>query len=441
MNYALKKHYALCIMNYALNKHYALCIMNYALIVLALQGCRKMEIDTAQWKEIVQSNYLVDTVDIYHEWDLLQTRALTIKADLDDPDLERVQILNGNPYETEGVEILTERFVKYGQTVNPIFHVPFVERDYYAAAVTAQGQYTVVPFNSSNVASFANNSKAVATGVLNRPIYQTYTYLFEEDFPLPGDFDFNDVVLRISQQAVNDSTLKLKVTLSAVGAAKQVGGAIRMPNIPYDMVKRVAIEEGIRFDETLTTNRYYIDNDKVYVSGRDGSTVINLFDDAHWSLLPKEEYGQVVRMFYNTRKFEVKNESTKVPEQSRTYIIYLKSGLAASYLELPDIDPFIIVNNNGLCTEVHTYKYKYDEAIWHYTNGPSAEDDHVPWALLIPDGQFHYPVEAMFIGRYRNGESTGAYSRSNHSFGEWGRDHDKARDWWLYDYASKAQVY
>lgn len=411
------------------------------LSLFAITGCRKMEIDTAQWKALVQNNYLVDTVDTYHEWDLLQTRALTIQADFYNPDLERVQILTGNPYAEEGVEIVTERFVKPGETVNPVFHVPFIDKQFYAAAVTTQGQYTVVPFGEDNTANFSNPNKSISTGILNRPTYQTYTYLFEEDFPLPGDFDFNDVVLRISQQAVNDSTLKLKVTLSAVGATKQVGAAIRMPNIPFNKVKRVAIEEGIRFDEGLTTERYFIDNEKVYVEGHDGNLVINLFDDAHWCLLPKEEYGQVVRMFYNTRKFEVKNESTNVPEQSRTYIIYLNSGINASYLELPDIDPFIMESGTGLCYEVHTYKYKYDEAIWNYSNGPTADDDRVPWALLIPDGQFHYPVEAMFIGRYRNGEVTGAYSRVGHSFGEWGRDRNKSLDWWLYDYANKAQVY
>ena len=410
-------------------------------LICSFVGCRKMEIDTGQWKVLVQSNYLVDTVDMYHEWDLLQTRALTIKADLYAPDLERVQILSGNPYEQEGVEILAERFVKPGETVNPIFHVPYVDLDYHAAAVTTQGQYIVVPFNGSNVASFGNSNKNISTGVLNRPVYQTYTYLYEADFPLPGDFDFNDVVLRISQQAVNDSTLKLKVTLSAVGATKQIGAAIRMPNIPFDKVKHVAIEEGIRFDEGYTTERYFIDNEKVYVEGHDGKLVVNLFDDAHWCMLPKEEYGQVVRMLYNTRKFEVKNESTNVPEQTRTYIIYFNSGINASYLELPDIDPFIMESGSGLCYEVHTYKYKYEEAIWNYTNGPTADDDRVPWALLVPDGQFHYPVEGMFIGRYRNGEVTGAYSRSSHSFGEWGRDHSKALDWWLYDYATKAQVY
>ena len=144
-------------------------------------------------------------------------------------------------------------------------------------------------------------------------------------------------------------------------------------------------------------------------------------------------------MYYNTRNYEVKNESVNMPTVSRTYNIYLSDNVDASFLQLSDIDPFIMVNNDGLIVEIHTFSYKYSEAIWHYTNGPGSEDDMVPWALMVPDSHFQWPVEGMFMGRYRNGESTGAYSRYGHSFGEWGRDHTRAEDWWTYP--SQAQVY
>ena len=119
----------------------------------------------------------------------------------------------------------------------------------------------------------------------------------------------------------------------------------------------------------------------------------------------------------------------------------MKDDNDVSYFMLSDLDPFIIVNNNGLNTEVHTYVNKYTEAIWHYTTGKSSKEDHVAWALLIPDASFHYPIEGNPIGRYRNGEIYGAYSRYNHSFGQWGRNCQSSLDWWHYDYATKAQVY
>ena len=409
-------------------------------VVVALSSCRKMEIDAEQWREIVQTNYLVDSVDQQHTWNLLKMRALTVSVLIDDPDVTHVQILDGNPYSTEGVEILADRFCSNGQTVSPTFSVPVTTTEFWAAAVTSQGRYYVVPFGTATSALIGGPGTR-SNGILNRPKPQTFTYLFEEDYPLPGDFDFNDLVLRISQQPKNDSVLKLTVTLAAVGATKQLGAAIRLPQLRYTDVSRVTIDEGARFDEGFPNQRYFIDNDQVLVEGRDGSAVICLFDDAHWCLNRNEQYGQVVRMFYNTRNYEVKNESSTVPTVSRTYNIYLRNGLDASFLQLADIDPFVIESNGGLTVEVHTFTYKYTEAIWHFTNGSGGEDDMVPWALMVPDAEFHYPVEGMFLGRYRDGESTGAYSRTGHSFGEWGRDHTKSLDWWQYSNATRSQVY
>jgi LruC domain-containing protein len=249
------------------------------------------------------------------------------------------------------------------------------------------------------------------------------------------------MVLRISQHAVNDSVLAVKVTLAAIGSTKQLAAAIRLPQIKFEDVKGVSIEEGTRFDQGYSTDRYFITND-VATNAFDGSTVINLFEDAHWCVNSKESMGQVVRMRYNTYKFDVVDEAARVPVISRTYRVHMKSKINAYYLSLADIDPFLITSaNSGMCVEVHTYKHKYDEVVWHYTNGPGEQDDRVPWALMVPDATFHYPVEGITLGMYRDGQISGAYSRYNHSFGQWGRNRNNSTDWWLYENATKAQVY
>ena len=408
--------------------------------ILTLASCRHMAMTDDQWREIVQNIYPVDSIDSYHTWNLLQDKALTIHVKIADPNITTVQVLNGNPYIEEGVEILAERPCKTGNTVSPTFKVPVVTPTLYAAAVNNEGRYYVVSVGDGNEVTIGG-SKVVNDGTLYQPIYQTFTFLFEEDYPYPGDFDFNDVVLRISQQAANDSTLKVKVTLAAVGATKQIAAAIRLPNIAYSDVESVTIDEGSRFDEDYSISRYFISNDEVCSRGRDGSAVINLFDDAHWSINAKESMGQVVRMYYNTRKYETEDESAIVPTVSRTYSVHLKSNINAYYLSLADIDPFVIAASNGLCVETHAYQYKYTEALWHYTNGSGGLDDRVPWALLIPDASFHYPVETITLGMYRDGQISGAYSRYNHSFGQWGRNRNRSTDWWLYSNATKAQVY
>jgi len=407
------------------------------LMVMAMESCRKYDYD--QFREIVQKNYLVDTVDQQQDWNLLKERALRIKVQVDDPDITNVQVLDGNPFETEGVEILANRFCSDSSTVSPTFSVPATKTEFWAAAVNSQGKYYVIPVGDKSDVVIGGSRMVSDRLMMSRPVGQVFTYLFEEDYPYPGDFDFNDVVLRISQQPQSKNVLKLTVTLAAVGATIQIGAAIRFPQLSASDVEKVTIDGGRRFDEGYPNERYFIDNDNVFAGGRDGSAVLFLFDDAHWCMNSDEEYGQVVRMFYNTRNYEVKGESVNTPTVSRTYYIYLKEGIDASYLQLSDIDPFIMVSSNGMVVEVHTFNYKYDEALWHYTNGPGSEDDMVPWALMVPDGQFRYPVEGMFLGRYRNGESTGAYSRYGHSFGEWGRDHTKSQDWWLYP--TESQVY
>ena len=408
--------------------------------LFTLNSCRRMETSNAQWREIVQTIYPVDTVDAYHTWNLLEDRALTIAVRLADSDITHIQVLSGNPYEEDSVEILAERPCKSEQQVNPSFKVPAVGQKLYVAAINSQGKYYVMPVGDKTKISIGGSS-VIDKGVLHRPIYQTFTYLFEEDYPYPGDFDFNDVVFRISQQPVNDSTLKIQVTLAAVGATKQVGAAIRLPYISYADVEKVTIDEGTRFDEDYTIDRYYIANDEVLSNGRDGSAVINLFDDAHWSMSAKVSMGQVKRMYYNTRKYDVLNESSIVPAVSRSYNVHLKNGYNAYFLSLADIDPFIIVSNNGFNVEVHTYQYKYDEALWDYTNGSGGEDDRVPWALLVPDADFHYPVEGIALGMYRNGLVSGAYSRYNHSFGQWGRNRNISTDWWLLENATSQLVF
>ena len=86
------------------------------LMVMAMESCRKYDYD--QFREIVQKNYLVDTVDQQQDWNLLKERALRIKVQVDDPDITNVQVLDGNPFETEGVEILANRFCSDSSTLD-----------------------------------------------------------------------------------------------------------------------------------------------------------------------------------------------------------------------------------------------------------------------------------------------------------------------------------
>jgi len=408
-----------------------------ALMAVINVGCRDMEGDQEQIRKMNLERFPIDTIDTKHDWNLVKVMATTILADVDD-NVARVQVLTANPYETDA-EILAETFATKGEKVSMIFEMPLTSKDFYVAAVTRQGRYYVKKVtDAGTVQSFADGV-VMSEGNFHTPIYQTFTFLFEEDFPLPGDFDFNDVVLRISRQVPSQNMLKLTVTLDAVGSNKKLAAAIRLGDVLYDQVAEVTIDEGLRFDEGLEGQRFFIDDKLLWKKGLTGEAVINLFDDAHWSLNPEQSDGIVSRPFLNTRKYEVNGESMTVEPQTRTYTIRFNEGVDASKILMSQIDPFIIEAYSSLSMEVHTYCYKFVESLWHYTSGNYNTDERMAWALMVPDAKFRYPAEGVTIGRYRNGEIFGAYSRYYHSFGEWGRNHEKAIDWW--QYPTSAQVY
>jgi putative alpha-1,2-mannosidase len=82
------------------------------------------------------------------------------------------------------------------------------------------------------------------------------------------------------------------VTIAAVGATKQIAAAIRFPLLNAADIEKVTIDEGRRFDEDYPIERYFISDETVAIKGLDGSLVLNLFDDAHWSINSDEDNGQ-----------------------------------------------------------------------------------------------------------------------------------------------------
>ena len=402
-------------------------------ILLAGSSCNRTILDAELMTEITQVEYPVDTIDGSHDWNLVKRQIVNVVARVPGDNIVKVQVLSGNPYQTANTEILAEKLVQGGPYMTLYTEMPTTQTELWVAAISSSGKYYVLPYPGRGEVRF-DGSGISSSGTLQRPIPQTFTYLFEETFPLTGDFDFNDVVLRISKEPISTNTLKLHVTLAAVGASKTVAAAIRLPDIDFDDVEDITIDGGRRFDEDYPSKRYFIDNKAIYTRGIDGTAVINLFDDAHWVLNPEVKNGRIMRLYYNTMG-EKENVAATVPTQTRTYTIVVKDGTDISQVALSTIDPFIIENNNSTNMEVHTYKYKLTQALWRYYYG-AALVNRMTWALLLPSGTFQYPVEGMVIGSHRDGEEVGAYSRYGHSFGQWGRNKNTAQDWWLYPASS-----
>lgn len=108
------------------------------------------------------------------------------------------------------------------------------------------------------------------------------TYLFEDNWPLLGDYDMNDVVLNIKPNYLLNASNKvesvnLEVTLRAVGGVKRLAAGLQIDGMARNMVS-----------EVTRTNNSGIDNSVFTVSngletGQDYA-VIPLFDDVHKAL-------------------------------------------------------------------------------------------------------------------------------------------------------------
>ena len=66
---------------------------------------------------------------------------------------------------------------------------------------------------------------------------------------------------------------------------------------------------------------------------------------------------------------------------------------------------------------------------------PSFKD--LPWALMVPEADFLYPLEGTEIGYRKRTESGtvamfGAYTTIGHSFGEWAENRNSFHDWYKY---------
>ena len=71
---------------------------------------------------------------------------------------------------------------------------------------------------------------------------RNYAYLFEDQWPLYGDYDMNDLVLIIKERkiSINKSNkaeeFTLSLDLSAAGATKSIGAAIMLDGVPASAI-------------------------------------------------------------------------------------------------------------------------------------------------------------------------------------------------------------
>ena len=419
-----------------------------ALVLLGVVSCSKDLYDEEQYEEYIKYNSPVDSVDIYQEWKLTEERSYQITANVIQ-DIEKVMLLTANPLSSSTAYVMAQSEMAKGDSKWITVSVPLTQSTLYAALVDKEGYYYVKSFSATQYE--VDFSGGINTGTLMATLKpQTYTYLFEKDFPLCGDYDYNDLVMRIGMERTAPKQVAIHVTLAAVGCDVQLAGFIRLMECKYQDIDSVTTADGKTFDDKLPAgSKEMVNNVNTFRTGQKGTeAVITLFNDAHWAM-DNGQYTTTNSGTLSARK--IYNTSTSYDEQyasakpaTQTYLVYFKSSEVADKMYLENIDPFIVAYYNGARYETHMDNLKAAQVLYPYNVEAKIKD--LPWALLVPSANFLYPLEGIQIG-FRKRTTTGvafndgAYDTTGHSFGEWVENSQSCLDWYNYPDNSKVWRY
>ena len=295
---------------------------------LLLTSCSKNVFNEDDYNRIIDEASPIDSVDANHNWELTQDFTYLVKADAN-VGAKSVLLLSDNPLTAINSEVMAQSAIEDGGQVKLKATVPTRYSWLYAALVDANGLYTVVTFPvTSEVVSFEH--VAIGSKQKSRKAQleqQKLVYCFEEEMPEPGDFDYNDLVLRLSREIVNSRHLKIEVELAAVGGSKQLAAGLRLVGYQAEDIDSVTIEGGGSFDlgghkhnvplEKMATPMW--DSNSLLQAGRNGEAMLYLFEDAHWAM---GEDLDVVNQIFQRKKYNVSKgeSSTMVILPTRTEI-------------------------------------------------------------------------------------------------------------------------
>lgn len=420
-------------MRYTLNILFAVGLIGG----LMLTSCSKDMFNEDDYIEIVKKTSPVDSVDAKHTWELAQDHIYVVEADVN-VGAKAVYILDDNPLTKFSVEVMAQSIIEDGGRVMLAATVPARLSELYAALEDANGLFTVVSFpvgttavNFENVRS--NNRQKEHTANL---VQQKLFYGFEEEMPEPGDYDYNDVVLRLSREIVNSRHLKVNVELAAVGGERQLAAGLRLVGYQAEDIDSVTIEGGGSFDMGGSHHDVPLEkmaspiwsHSSLLQSGRHGEAVLYLFEDAHWAMGDDIEVNNQIfqRKKYNVTKL-YSDDNVILPTRTETYHVYFKEGTTVNGFTPGMFDPFVLTPYHGTLWEIHCYRDREAQVMREYS---LVDVLNLPWALMVPYTSFRYPLEGVNIGFFKNGVLFGAYMTRGCSFGEWAEDRTKCLDWY-----------
>lgn len=411
-----------------------------ALTVLACSAisCNTNVYDEEQYQKIIRYLSPVDSVDQRHTWSLVDYRLYRFNANVGSG-ISSLQVFTHNPLNDSRAELMNQTSIKSGGSATLMLSVPVTQDTLFAALVDNKKTYYVRPFS---VRQREVDISEATTDTLKREISaQEFTYLFEEDYPEAGDYDYNDLVMRISILRTGTKQLTFNVTLVAVSSERQLAGAIRLIGKSFDDITAIETIGGNTFNDGVPEGSLYVlNNTDLLVRGRNNEAVINLFADAHWAMNPnvEVEYGIFKRERYN-----VNGSAERQPLRTISYVITFKTDTGLDSFTQAMLDPFVMAEYNSGVWETHLDEFRDAQVLYEY---PSPAIKDLPWALMVPVRDFRYPLQGCEIGFKRktpdgNVALFGAYMTTGHAFGEWVENYTQARDWYLYPTSNQVWDY
>jgi len=424
-----------------------LFVLMTAVMVFGNISCSKEldydeEKDKEQWRRVLP----VDSIDQDHAWQLSESHSyqFTVNANVG---AQKLEVYSADPITSSDAEMMARVFVKDGDQVTMSVSVPSRLTTIYAALIDKDGNYTVTSFSPTD--RFVDFSNPIATQqppIQKSPRIMEYTYCYEEDFPGAGDYDYNDLVMRIGLERTGQKQVDIHVTLLAVGASGQIAAAIRLVGYRYQDIASVVAKD----DKTLNVNvpkmSYgLIYNDDILLEGKNGNgkkgygeAVINVCADAHWAM---DNTVETINDDFKRKKYNVMHSFEDPFDQTYSkdvdFTVTFKSEDGLNNFTQEMIDPFIMTYYLANKVETHLDEFKTSQILHEYDATVFKEFKKLPWVLRIPTSYFHYPLEGNKIGFRKHAKDgtvsmDGAYRIEGHSFGEWAENRKNSLDWYLY---------
>lgn len=418
-------------------------IVGLASVMVAVTSCKEANLfDENDYNEFVTNAFPVQNIDPLHDWST--TYKYPFRVGIGYEGAYTLKFYSDNPKYLSS-RLLNTCYVDGNQTYDIRVTAPSVVDKIYVSLVDDKGQRRIREVNATtslNDVVFSEATSAediISNESESMDVPQTYTFCFEENFPQPGDYDFNDVVMGVTLNKSLENGVRyltVGIEVRAVGSGSRLAAAMRLADVSAkDVVGTTYERAGAKHyfftqygDQDMLPK--FGDNNEFLTMHNSTDLVIPVFNDAHYFISGGVTMAALPeRNFYNTVTDEEDLRGKAVTAKSQTFKFAMNDATLFNNFSVSDIDLFILEEYNAGVFEVHTIPYKTAEVIdeWAAVNsdGSSPYGSNYPWALLIP-GEFKYPIEGLSIGKAKGNVIGGAYL----GFSSWAQNRNSNKNWY-----------